>query len=134
MQHPGTFVGNLFVLPCSNAGIHTLARSRADRAYLVAWVHRVKRRYLPTYSPDTNPVERVWGSPRRLTIPAHRPDGLRHIILSPRPGATGFQPPWGVARKEGVNGSAQVPRLAGGLRVAAAGSGDGVTPRPARTI
>ena len=30
------------------------------RAYLAEWGHRVKLHYLPAYSPEDNPIERVW--------------------------------------------------------------------------
>jgi transposase len=45
---------------CDNAGFHKPDRSKAVRAYLAKWGHRVVLHYLPTYSPDCNPVERVW--------------------------------------------------------------------------
>jgi putative transposase len=45
---------------CDNAGFHKPDKSKAVKAYLKEWGHRVVLHYLPTYSPDCNPVERVW--------------------------------------------------------------------------
>ena len=45
---------------CDNAAFHTPARCRKVKAYLERWGHRIKLHFLPTHSPDTNPIERVW--------------------------------------------------------------------------
>lgn len=45
---------------CDNAGIHKPEKSKAVRDYLARWAGRVVLHYLPTYAPETNPVERVW--------------------------------------------------------------------------
>jgi transposase len=45
---------------CDNAGFHKPDKSKAVRAYLAEWPGRVVLHDLPTYSPDCNPVERVW--------------------------------------------------------------------------
>ena len=45
---------------CDNAAFHTPARCGKVKAYLERWGHRVRLHFLPTYSPDTNPIERVW--------------------------------------------------------------------------
>ncbi len=45
---------------CDNAGTHTADGSKVVRAYLKEWGHRVKIHDLPKYSPETNPIERVW--------------------------------------------------------------------------
>ncbi|HJZ56235.1 MAG TPA: IS630 family transposase, partial [Gemmataceae bacterium] len=45
---------------CDNAGFHKPEKSKVVRAYLAEWSGRVVLHYLPTYSPDCNPVERVW--------------------------------------------------------------------------
>jgi transposase len=42
---------------CDNASFH---RSRLVRQYLKRWGHRLRLHYLPTYAPETNPIERVW--------------------------------------------------------------------------
>ena len=45
---------------CDNATFHTADRCRKVKEYLERWGHRIKIHFLPTYSPDTNPIERVW--------------------------------------------------------------------------
>src|SRR5262245_27073678 len=45
---------------CDNARFHVAARCRKVQAYLRQWGHRVRLHYLPTYAPETNPIERVW--------------------------------------------------------------------------
>ncbi len=42
---------------CDNAAFH---KSRAVQKYLQQWGHRIELHYLPTYAPETNPIERVW--------------------------------------------------------------------------
>lgn len=42
---------------CDNASFH---KSKAVREYLALWGHRVVLHFLPTYAPETNPIERVW--------------------------------------------------------------------------
>jgi putative transposase len=45
---------------CDNARFHTVEGSKLVRAYLAEHGDRVKLVYLPTYSPNDNPAERVW--------------------------------------------------------------------------
>ncbi len=45
---------------CDNARFHQAARCKRLRAYLGRWGHRILLHYLPTYAPETNPIERVW--------------------------------------------------------------------------
>ena len=42
------------------------------RAYLAEWSGRVVVHYLPTYSPDCNPVERVWWRLHEAVTRNHR--------------------------------------------------------------
>lgn len=42
---------------CDNAKSHDC---RLVKAYLARWGHRIQLHYLPTYAPQTNPIERVW--------------------------------------------------------------------------
>ena len=42
---------------CDNASFH---KSRDVREYLDGWGHRICLHFLPAYSPETNPIERVW--------------------------------------------------------------------------
>jgi putative transposase len=57
---------------CDNAGTHTPDGSKLVRAYLEEWGHRVKVHYLPKYSPDTNPIERVWWRLHEAVTRNHR--------------------------------------------------------------
>jgi transposase len=43
-----------------NAKFHTACGSKLVRRYLEKWGERIVLHYLPAYSPDTNPIERVW--------------------------------------------------------------------------
>jgi len=45
---------------CDNAIFHHPKRCRQVRQYVAQWGHRIVLHFLPTYSPDTNPIERVW--------------------------------------------------------------------------
>jgi transposase len=45
---------------CDNAIFHKPARCAKVREYLARWGHRVQLHFLPTYAPETNPIERVW--------------------------------------------------------------------------
>ena len=45
---------------CDNAIFHNPERCRAVRDYLAQWGHRIELHFLPTYAPETNPIERVW--------------------------------------------------------------------------
>lgn len=42
---------------CDNAIFH---KSKAVQEYLARWGHRIRIHFLPTYAPETNPIERVW--------------------------------------------------------------------------
>ncbi len=45
---------------CDNAVFHHVERCRKVRDYVAQWGHRIVLHYLPTYAPETNPIERVW--------------------------------------------------------------------------
>ena len=45
---------------CDNAIFHHPERCRAVQQYLAQWGHRLVLHFLPTYSPETNPIERIW--------------------------------------------------------------------------
>jgi transposase len=45
---------------CDNASFHKPERCKKVAQYLADWGHRVVLHFLPTYAPDTNPIERVW--------------------------------------------------------------------------
>lgn len=57
---------------CDNAGFHKADKSKAVKDYLKEWGHRVVLHYLPTYSPDCNPVERVWWRLHEAVTRNHR--------------------------------------------------------------
>lgn len=45
---------------CDNARFHQAAQSKRVKDYLERWGERVRLHYLPTYAPETNPIERLW--------------------------------------------------------------------------
>ena len=45
---------------CDNARFHTIEGSRVVRRYLTQHGDRIVLHYLPAYSPQDNPIERVW--------------------------------------------------------------------------
>jgi putative transposase len=45
---------------CDNARFHRPDQCKAVREYLAKWGHRIQLHFLPTYAPETNPIERVW--------------------------------------------------------------------------
>ena len=65
---------------CDNAGTHTGEGSKLVRAYLTEWGHRVKVHYLPTYSPDCNPVERVWWRLHEAVTRNHRCHTMQELL------------------------------------------------------
>jgi transposase len=65
---------------CDNARTHKPDKSKAVRAYLAAWAGRVVVHYLPTYAPDTNPVERVWWRLHEAVTRNHRCHTLGELL------------------------------------------------------
>jgi putative transposase len=65
---------------CDNAGTHTAEHSKAVRAYLKEWGHRVVIHYLPKYAPDTNPVERVWWRLHEAVTRNHRCQTMDELL------------------------------------------------------
>lgn len=57
---------------CDNARTHKPDKSKAVKKYLAEWAGRVVLHYLPTYAPDTNPVERVWWRLHEAVTRNHR--------------------------------------------------------------
>lgn len=57
---------------CDNAGFHKPEKSKAVKKYMAEWAGRVVVHYLPTYSPDCNPVERVWWRLHEAVTRNHR--------------------------------------------------------------
>jgi transposase len=65
---------------CDNAGTHTAEGSKLVRAYLRDWGHRVRVHYLPKYSPDTNPIERVWWRLHEAVTRNHRCHTMQELL------------------------------------------------------
>ena len=65
---------------CDNAGTHTAEGSKLVRAYLAEWGHRVRVHYLPKYSPDTNPIERVWWRLHEAVTRNHRCQSMDELL------------------------------------------------------
>jgi putative transposase len=65
---------------CDNAGTHTAEGSKLVRAYLTEWGHRVRVHYLPKYSPDTNPIERVWWRLHEAVTRNHRCQTMQGLL------------------------------------------------------
>jgi transposase len=57
---------------CDNAAFHNPERCRKVREYLKRWGHRIRLHFLPTYAPETNPIERVWWHLREENTRNHR--------------------------------------------------------------
>jgi putative transposase len=62
---------------CDNAQFH---RSRAVADYLARWGHRIELHFLPTYAPETNPIERVWWHLRETLTRNHRCQSLANLL------------------------------------------------------
>lgn len=65
---------------CDNAGTHKPDKSKAVRAYLAEWGHRVVLHYLPAYAPDTNPIERVWWRWHEAVTRNHRRQSIAGLL------------------------------------------------------
>jgi hypothetical protein len=53
---------------CDNARTPKPDKSKASRAYLAEWRHRVVLYYLPTYAPDTTPSSGCGGGCMRRSL------------------------------------------------------------------
>jgi transposase len=65
---------------CDNARFHTIAGSRLVRAYLAGHGGRVVLHYLPAYSPQDNPVERVWWHLHEQVTRNHRCASIEELV------------------------------------------------------
>jgi putative transposase len=45
---------------CDNAAFHKPERCNKVREYMAKWGHRIVLHFLPSYDPQSNPIERVW--------------------------------------------------------------------------
>jgi putative transposase len=65
---------------CDNARTHKPDKCKAVRAYLAEWGNRVVLHYLPTYAPETNPVERVWWRLHEAVTRNHRCQSMDELL------------------------------------------------------
>ena len=65
---------------CDNARFHRPDRCAAVKEYLAKWGHRIRLHFLPTYAPDTNPVERVWWHLREEITRNHRCQTMEELL------------------------------------------------------
>src|SRR5579863_1286426 len=62
---------------CDNAAFH---RSREVQQCLARWSHRITVHFLPKYSPQTNPIERVWWHFHETITRNHRCKTLSELM------------------------------------------------------
>ena len=65
---------------CDNARFHTAKGSKLVKLYLEQWGHRIVLHYLPSYSPDANPIERVWWRMHECVTRNHRCQNLNDLM------------------------------------------------------
>jgi putative transposase len=62
---------------CDNARIHDC---RLVQRYLQRWGHRLVLHFLPTYAPDTNPIERIWWHLHEEITRCHRCQTMEELL------------------------------------------------------
>ena len=62
---------------CDNAKFHDC---RAVQAYLRRWGQRIELHFLPTYSPEANPIERIWWHLHEEITRNHRCGSLDELL------------------------------------------------------
>lgn len=62
---------------CDNASFHDC---RPVREYLEQWGHRIELHFLPKYSPETNPIERVWWHLHETITRNHRCRTIEELL------------------------------------------------------
>lgn len=60
-----------------NAPFH---KSKNVESYLVVWRHRIQVHFLPTYSSETNPFERVWWHLHETITRNHRSKTMEELV------------------------------------------------------
>lgn len=65
---------------CDNARFHTAKGSRLVRQYLAEHGERIVLHYLPAYSPQDNPIERVWWHLHEQTTRNHRCQSMEELV------------------------------------------------------
>jgi transposase len=63
-----------------NAAFHHPRRCRKVREYLARWGHRIHLHFLPTYAPETNPIERVWWHLHEEITRNHRCQDIDELV------------------------------------------------------
>jgi putative transposase len=65
---------------CDNAAFHKPARCRKVKEYLRTWGHRIVVHFLPSYAPETNPIERVWWHLHEEITRNHRCRDIEELV------------------------------------------------------
>jgi putative transposase len=65
---------------CDNARFHTIKGSKLVRQYLAEHGDRIVLHYLPAYSPQDNPIERVWWHLHEEITRNHRCESIEELI------------------------------------------------------
>ena len=65
---------------CDNARFHTIAGSLLVREYLAEHGDRIVLHYLPAYSPQDNPIERVWWHLHEEITRNHRCTSIDELV------------------------------------------------------
>jgi len=65
---------------CDSARFHTVAGSRLVRQYLSEHGDRIVLHYLPAYSPQDNPIERVWWHLHEAVTRNHRCRSMQELL------------------------------------------------------
>jgi len=65
---------------CDNARFHTIQGSRVVRQYLAEHGDRIELHYLPAYSPQDNPIERVWWHLHEQITRNHQCECMEELI------------------------------------------------------
>jgi transposase len=66
---------------CDNARFHTIAGSKRVGEYLAEHGDRIVLHYLPTYSPQDNPIERVWWHLHEQITRNHQCQSMEELVL-----------------------------------------------------
>jgi transposase len=65
---------------CDNASFHKPERCKKVQEYLAQWGHRIVLHFLPTYAPETNPIERVWWHLHEEITRNHRCKNIEELL------------------------------------------------------
>jgi putative transposase len=65
---------------CDNAIFHKPDGCRKVQEYMAQWGHRIVLHFLPTYAPETNPIERVWWHLHEEITRNHRCQNIDELL------------------------------------------------------